>query len=280
MQGIKNLQSFAGRLWVKLIGSRAQYTSGNRVVNAVLVISIGFLFFTALTNLIAQLKEPFYINCILLVLIFAIYYLSRIRRAYQLSFIAYAICSYVALAMTFLYNAGSTGPSIFLFFLTFQLLVAISPKRQVLLWVILHALAGFSLMYMEFKNPLLIQGYYDSAQTRFLDNTITYIICLFFVYFITTYLRKKYEREKCVAQARAEEIAKRHAQLKKIAELQSHEIRNHVATISGLAELIDTSEIKNEDNKVALEGIKYASIHLDIVIREINDLTITGDKKE
>lgn len=259
------------------MGIRPEFTPKNRVVNAILVITALFLLMSVITNIIAGLIEPFYISAILLLAVFVLYYLSRFKKAYDFAFVVFSICSYIAIVVIFIYNAGSNGPSIFLFFLTFQLLIAISHKRQVLLWVILHSIIGFALMYTEYINPMIIQSQYDSESSRFLDYTITYIICLFFVYLITLYLKKRYEREKRIAQARAAEIAKRHEQLKKIAALQSHEIRNHVATISGLAELIDTSEIKNEDNKVALEGIKYASIHLDMVIREINDLTNTDD---
>lgn len=278
------LQGNTSKIWTKLVGSPNEFRPGSRVVNAVLIITAAILLPTTLTNILAKLIAPFYINCVLLVSVGTLYYFSRVRSlSYKVSLVIYAICSYVTLIVLFIYNSGSNGPNIFLFFLTFQLLIAISPKKQVVLWVVMHSILGFVLMFLELKTPSLVKSVYETDASRFFDNAVTYIICLFFIYLITIYLRNKYEKEKVVAQQRAEQIklkveeaGRRNEQLKKIALIQSHQVRNHVSTILGLAELLDSDSSNIEDNKTALNGIKSTARHLDEVIREINDLTNYG----
>lgn len=270
---------FFGNIWKKLIGDYRLHPK-NRLVNAVLIISTAFLLPSTAINIAASLSEPFAINCILIAIISILYHLSRFRHMYKFCFAVYSICSYIALAATFFYNAGSKGPALFLFFLSFQLLIAISPKAQHLLWVILHIIVGFMLMYIEYVDPATIQVHYPDNGSRFMDMAITYVVSLFFVYLITIHLRRSYEKEKRTAKKRAELmqlksslISKQNEQLKEIAWIQSHEVRSHVATILGLADLLKPEKATDTENKEAIDGIKKASIELDNVIRKINKLT-------
>lgn len=271
---------FFGNLWRKLIGGN-DLPENNRVVNAVLVISIAFLLPSAVINVAASLREPLIINCILISIVCVLYQLSRFRKMYKLCFLIYAVCSYAALATTFFYNDGTKGPALFLSFLSFQLLIAISPRQQHLLWTILHIILGFFLMYVEFAIPGSVQVHYPNKSSRFTDMAITYGVALLFVYLITIHLRKSYEKEKRIAQKRAElmqlkssMISKQNEQLKKIAWVQSHEVRNHVATIMGLAETLNPEKAQDEENEKAIRGLKQASEELDKVIRKINSLTV------
>lgn len=270
---------FFSQFWKRIIGDQT-FSNSNRVVNAVLIISLVFLLPTSVINIIASLKEPFIINCILIAIVGVLYHLSRFRRMHKLAFVIFSVCSYAALAATFFYNDGTKGPALFLFFLSFHLLIGISPRKQHILWTVLHIIIGFTLMYAEFLYPQSIQVHYPDRGSRFTDMTITYSISLIFVYLITIHLRKNYEKEKRIAKKRAELmqikstlIGKQNEQLKKIAWIQSHEVRNHVATIMGLSEMLDPKKAEDPENKKAIEGIKYASEKLDKVIREINKLT-------
>jgi PAS domain S-box-containing protein len=63
--------------------------------------------------------------------------------------------------------------------------------------------------------------------------------------------------------------------LKDIAWMQSHKIRNHVAIILGLSQLLKHNDTE-EDNTDIVDGIKNAAAELDAVIKQIN--TMTRDK--
>jgi|GEM_PF-4622335 len=66
-----------------------------------------------------------------------------------------------------------------------------------------------------------------------------------------------------------QKIEDKNEALKQIAWMQSHEVRGPLATILGLAELIEISDLESEDTKVILNGIKEASNTLDDIVRKI-----------
>src|SRR5690606_2427171 len=178
-------------LWTKLVGD-GKLSQNHRIVNAILIISMAFLVPSTIINVVVSLKEPLIINCTLICILYILYQVSRHRKQYKCCFIIYAICSYAALAATFFYNAGTIGPALFLFFLTFYLLIAISPREQHLVWTVTHIIVGFTLMWIEIYYPHMVHGYYANKWSRFYDMAFTYIISLFFLYLITLHLRKRY----------------------------------------------------------------------------------------
>jgi|GEM_PF-3751822 len=266
-------------LWSRLIGGR-ELTDDNRMVNAVLVITVTFLVPSTIINLASSLVPPFIINCILVVTFCILYQVSRFRQAYKTSLIVFAVVSYIGLIVTFFYNAGSYGPVMYLFFLSFYVLIAIAPRQQHMLWTTMHIIIGFGLMWLESSNTNFIKGNYITRSSRFIDIAFTYTISLFFMYLLTIHLRRKYEKEKNIATEQAEMmrlksslIASQNKRLRKIASVQSHEVRGQVATILGLSELIDAENPGNPANKEVLDGIKHASKNLDGIIKNINELT-------
>lgn len=280
MNNYRKAESFLGHIWRILVGSQKELSNKNRVVNAVLAITAAFLIPSTLLNVAAHLMEPFLINCVLLAAVSLLYHLSRFRKMYKLSLGLYALCCYAALIGTFFYNAGSKGPALFLFFLIFHLLIAISPRQQHIVWAVIHIFTGLSLMYLEYRHPLWIENDYPDAASRFMDIGITYTISLLFVYVITIHLRRNYDKEKKTAKRRAEliqrrsqMISKQNAQLKRIAWLQSHKVRSEVATIMGLSELINFDNPTDQSSIYAVRGIKSATENLDNVIKEINEQT-------
>lgn len=273
------------RIWKLLIGSRKGFTEINRMVNAVCVITIGFLAASLATNIALTLFEPLILNLVCIALLLIVYVLARVYKFYKTAFGIYAFCCYVALITTFIYNAGTDGPAFVFFFLTFHLLIAISPKKQHFLWAVLHIVIGTALMSMEYFYEDTVQAGYDTGFSRYFDVGISYAVSLFFVYIITINLRSNYEREKNIVKRRTQQVAARSARiseqnekLRDIAWVQSHKVRAQVATILGLAELISTDKPNDAVNAEVLNGIKTAARNLDDVIHEINKMTETvGD---
>lgn len=228
-------------------------------------------------NLVLGLTEPLVLNMLCIVLLLFVYGLSRFRKAYKSAFSIYALCCYLALVAAFIYNGGLDGPALILFFLTFHLLIALSPKRMHMLWAALHIILGLSLMVVGYFYTDFVQATYENKVARYIDMGMSYSVSLYFVYVITGNLRRNYEREKNIVKERTQQVAERsekineqNARLREIAWLQSHGVRSHVATILGLAELIDAENPDNTANAEALQGIKTAAKHLDDVVRDIN----------
>ena len=66
-----------------------------------------------------------------------------------------------------------------------------------------------------------------------------------------------------------EHIKEQNEKLKEIAWIQSHLVRGPLATIMGLASIIDNKHINDADTAKALEGIKAASCDLDDIVKDI-----------
>lgn len=74
-----------------------------------------------------------------------------------------------------------------------------------------------------------------------------------------------------------EELVHKNEQLKKIAWMQSHEIRKPVANILGLINLIDINQVDLHHHQL-LELLKSSSEELDIIIKEIIQRTRESEK--
>jgi PAS domain-containing protein len=72
--------------------------------------------------------------------------------------------------------------------------------------------------------------------------------------------------------------------LKEIAWIQSHMVRGPLATIMGLASIIDNNHVTDPDTAKALEGIKAASNSLDDIVKDIvsksNSREVTSNQKQ
>lgn len=81
---------------------------------------------------------------------------------------------------------------------------------------------------------------------------------------VSCFLRNVGERLQHVRQ-----IEQHNKNLEEIAWLYSHRVRKHVATILGLADVIDVADFSNPTNKEVLEGIASSAKELDEVIKSI-----------
>lgn len=267
-------------IWRKLVGSPQNISWENRMFNSVCVITAGLLSLIIAVNIKLELLGSLYINLGVLCILVFIYYLYRFKRQYRLGILLYAMSSYATVFVNYFYNGGIDGPTIFAFFLTFQLLIAISQRSLHILWTTLHITVALTLILIEYHSPSTIQVHYIDQEERFIDLISTYVICLFFIYVITIHLRNSYIKEKQLADQRSEEIKmhlkeieEQNEKLKEIAWMQSHKVRGQVATILGLCQFVDEHKEEDPHTREVLQGIKTATQDLDVVIKEINELT-------
>ena len=128
------------------------------------------------------------------------YYYSRFRKKYRNGIIANALISYIVIAINYFINAGINGPTIFLFLFSFTLLIAATPNRMHIYWLLMHLIIGSSIMIIDLNNPGLIKYNYVSSAQRFFDVLITCLVTLLFIFIISRYLRNHYLREKIKAE--------------------------------------------------------------------------------
>lgn len=264
------------KAWDYIVGSPEEFNSENRRVNALgAIILFIFLAFQPI-NMLVVLPEVAWVTAALTLIQGIVYYLSRFRKKYTLAVAIFAIVSFSGLVITYYYDSGMKGPNICLFFLNFQVLISITRRRYHLLWFSLHALLAVALMGIEYLYPGIIPIAYTDRTKYFTDYIFTFLICLAFVYMITDYLLRIYIKEKATTKQHAQEIVDQNKKLQEIARLQSHEVRNHVATIMGLTQLFNNSDMNDPANKEVIDGIAATAADLDASIKNINQLTNIG----
>ena len=228
--------------WTWLVGDIPEFTSEIIAFNAIGIVTLLILTILLPVNMLIGLKNVSLMMIILIVIQFVLYYFSRFKKKYLVGIVIYAITSYVVLVMNFFFNAGSFGPTIFLFFLTFQLLAAFSPKKWHFLLFLAHLLVPLTLLCIEFYRPEWIPYTYNTQGDRFLDLLTSYLVILVGMYWITIYLRNNYLREKGVAeQAHLEKI--------KLFSVISHDLKSPLAAAVSLGQLITEFPHGEEEKK-------------------------------
>ena len=183
-------------VWNKLLGSEALFSMENRLYNLVCIIALTILFLLLGNGLILHLWQSALITFIVLLLQSVFYYYSRFKKRFNKSILLNGAVSYVALIFNFFVNSGSYGPTLFVFFLTLNLLIAITPNKIHIVWMMLHIISVCSLLIIEWMYPQWILNDYANLKDRTFDIAYTYIISLVFTYLIVRHLRNYLNRQK------------------------------------------------------------------------------------
>lgn len=258
------------RIWHWLIGTRPAFSKANIAFNTIGIITLIILLVFLPFNLAMGLWHISISLSLLIGLQLVFYYFSRFRKQYSVSIICYAIVSYIAMAALFFFNSGSHGPTIFLCFLTFQLLIAFSANRWHYVWFIAHFLIVPALMVVEYFKPEWVPDNYQQRKDHFVDLVVSYLVILVGIYWITNYLRRSYMRKKNIVDEYAAKIEQQHreilvknAQLErlnqekaKLFSVVSHDLRNPLAAAVNLNELINDFPLE-EDEKMQLQQELY-----------------------
>lgn len=257
------------KLWNWLIGRPQDFSTGNRAFNSISVITLLLLLVLLPFNIILELPAVAWMLVVAIVMQFYFYYLSRFRRKYKNSINIYAVMSYVILSYNFIFNAGSNGPTIYLFFLTYLLLIAFTQQRFHRLWTILHITVPALLLILEYYYwPEISANGYSAPSYRFFDLASCYIIIVVCIYSATIYLRGNYEREKFLADKHAlqiqaqnariqlqnETLQQRNTEIIRLISIIAHDLRNPLNMITGVLEIMNsgaleehrTNQLKNE----------------------------------
>lgn len=256
--------------WQNAVGNSKEFSNEQRIVNAILLIT----FFVVMAYLLAgvfAMSTHFsgvmlsLLSGLLLVLPL-LYYLSRYRGKTQAAIITYAVFSYGVLITNYFFNSGIEGPTLLVFFVIYNLLIAITSPRLYLLWVALHTASVCFLLWYEYNNPGGIPGVYTTREERFVDVLATYLISLGCISVVTGYLRISYikEQKKTAEHARRIEVQSRKISMQntnlktiiqerdKLFSIISHDMLGPLSSIQSYLELVtenpelDEMELKKE----------------------------------
>ena len=251
----------------RITGDRLLFTMENRLFTLVVAITSFILFCYLIFDLFIGQNIMSAVIVLLLGLLGLLYYYSRFKQQYKKGIVVYALFCYPALAMNYFNNGGIIGPTLLVFCLTFQLLIAMSPRKLYKLWICLHLFFAFGLLASEYLHPEWVPKTYPGRLSNFMDIGFTYLSVIFFVYYITDCLRDYYNDEKLKAEERElaisvqnEKIIKQNSELEKLNEeknklfsIVSHDLRAPIDSIRGYLEMITEHELTPEE-KAEFEG--------------------------
>lgn len=255
--------------WTKLVGHPDAFNIDNRAFNGISIISIMVLLLLLPVNLFLRLP---YVSLSVLVtaaLLLILYYFSRFRRQYEYSMLIYAIGSYVLLSITFFLNGGADGPSLLLFLLSFQLLIAFTPKSRHPIWVMTHIVVTASLLLIQYHYPERILGKYQSPAYRILDLSTTALVVLACMYYITVYLRSNYNRERQQVEEHAAKIEEQNLRIReqyseleklslektKLISVLGQDLRGPLNAIASVLELLTSYPVPEQRARELQKGL-------------------------
>lgn len=238
-----------------LVGDDTNFSLEARIFNAISFLSFSVSSFSVVAIVFVGISNLFSFVIISEGLFFAAYYLSRVKKQLNLSIVIFQLTSFAAMSVNYMYNSGIDGPSMPNFIILFAVSLAVSPKKQYVIWLPLNLAFFLGLTTLEYYAPELIPFSYSSRSARFLDTGITYFqVCamlLLISYYITDELIKVYQATKQHAKALEESNNVKN----KLLSVLAHDLKEPLASIQSFLELLADFELDPSDRKEIEKGL-------------------------
>lgn len=238
--------------WKKILGYPPDFSLEARIFNAICLVSAVALLLNVFLNF--QLGIPQL--AILMAAVFAIsvicYYFSRFKKKLNTCIVIYMIACNILLIVNYKYNSGINGPSLLIFTLSYFLTISIVRKKQYWFWITLNIVIVTALLATEFIYPEAINSTYPDRINRFIDFGYTYLISVFFIFLVTTSVRRSYYTERKLVEQKATELEYANATMNKLFSILAHDLRSPLASIQNYLEVL--SEFKlDEGERVSMQ---------------------------
>lgn len=233
--------------WAKSLGAPPHFTLEARIFNAICLASIAGLFLNIFLNFLLGIPQLGVLMLVLLAVSGLCYYFSRFKKRLNTAIIVYMIGSNVLFIINFKYNSGINGPSLLIFMLLFFLTISIVPKKQYWLWITINIAIVTTLLMFEYKNPAAIPNTYINIERHFIDLAYTYIFTVFFIFMVTTAVRKNYHAERKLVEQKAVELEQVNETKNKLFSILAHDLRSPLASVQNYLEVL--SEFKLDDDE-------------------------------
>jgi two-component system sensor histidine kinase/response regulator len=238
--------------WKKSFGYPPYFSLEARIFNAAcLITSIG-LFLCVFVNLLLGIQQLVILMVAVFVIMVFCYYYSRFKMKLNTCIIIYMITINIIIIVNFKYNSGIDGPSLLIFILSYFLTISTISKKQYWFWITLNLFIVITLLAVEYKYPEAIINTYPDNKHRFIDFGYTYIFIVFFIFLVTTTVRKSYHTERKLVEQKASELEYANNTMNKLFSILAHDLRSPLASIQNYLEIL--SEFKlNEDERLSMQ---------------------------
>ena len=232
------------------------YTAGmkleHRVFNMMCVIAMILIIFSIPFSLWIGLKMTSLLLTLMLISLYAAFYLARFRQKFNLAIILVSTFIPMVLAVNFFFSGGIWGTTLPSIVLTFFLIMIVIPRK--LSWILASfcLLTCFLLTWTEYHYPHFVLATFASEKGKFFDMTYTTLISVIAIFAGITYLKNAYYAEKIRADRRAMELELLNNEKSKLFSIISHDLRAPLASIQNYLHLLKSYHISTSE-RLAME---------------------------
>lgn len=249
------------QLWSQLMGSPDTHTLEAIIFHTACIFT-GLLF---ICSIVFNYLIGLYTLSILLVpAVFSVgfvYYLSKFKYKLNLAVTIFCTLGNLLFIAFFLKNSGINGPGLVIYLLFFFLVISIVPKNQRFAWMAVNIIVAISLILFQYRYPELVPVNYEDNLSRHLDFSYVYFFTLIIIYFILTSIITSYNRERLLAEKRAEQLEIANQSKNKLFSILAHDLRSPLNSIQSFLEISMEVEIEEEEkrsiNSSLLKETKY-----------------------
>jgi signal transduction histidine kinase len=207
-------------------------------------------------NLFEGLYAASVSSVVIAVFFFSQYYNSRFRgKTYNTT--VFALTGVIFFSVNYFLNSGINGSTDLIWPSYLLLLLAISPYRQHLLWIVTYIVAFALVHVIEYKYPSLVQYPFDMGRGKFIDRITAFPMPVIAISIIIIFLRKSYDKERAAVEEKAATIELRNEQIllqrnqleqsnaekNKLLSIISHDMRAPFTHIQGYLQLLSQIEM-------------------------------------
>ncbi|HMR82427.1 MAG TPA: HAMP domain-containing sensor histidine kinase, partial [Niabella sp.] len=257
------------RYWKWLMGNENIFTLEVRIFHAVCVLLVLCILISVPVAYGLHIPHLPLMLVIVSSVAGVLYYLSRFKGFHQLSAAIFQVFLCLGLAGNYYYNSGANGPSYAMFLLAFLVSVLTSPTRQYFIWLPINMLLLTGLIALEFIIPGSIRTTYLSETDRFIDLAATYFITAGFAFFIASYVRTAYnrQREQLIAQSVA--LHEANDTKNKLLSILGHDLKEPLASLQGYLQLLSDFDMEEEERKEMNEQLLLMTKSTSLMLSNI-----------
>ncbi|MCE7053070.1 HAMP domain-containing histidine kinase [Algoriphagus sp. AGSA1] len=203
----------------------------------------------------------------------ATYFLiSRYGRA-QMALNILLFLAHVVIMFNFLYNDGSNGPTIYAFFLVLVVSALLIRGWAKVAWFIGSFAMFFLLFYGEVRGFLIVEHYYEGAESQFTDHAVTILWISLFVFTVLHFFIRSYQNQNKVLneikqrqEQTLEEVKTLNDQKNRLIAILSHDLKNPIGMLHMTLGMLDKGFFEQGEMEQIFGDLKNQSFHLNKVL--------------
>ncbi|MFA6276812.1 MAG: HAMP domain-containing sensor histidine kinase [Pedobacter sp.] len=260
--------------WTKLIGNPTQFSLESRIFHS---ISIGLITIPIIYvpyNLFAGLYIASISAFLIGLFFFYQYYYSRFQGKPH-SNTLFGLMGLLVFGVNYFTNSGINGSTDLIWPAYLLVLLAISPYKQHLKWLIIYVLCFLALHTVEYYYPYLIKYPFTAGTGQFIDRITVFPLPVFVVYIIIRFIRQSYDVERKVAEEKTiaveisneqilqqkSELEKQNIEKDKLMSIISHDVRTPLMNIQSYLFLLNENMLSAEERITLEKSLESTTNH-------------------